>query len=504
MITVDFPPPHISVAFDPTNSFFGAFGDSGNYINIYDTVNYWRTNVVTIKKDIGKCFLFSPSRLELVVATTSCKIKFYDLREKDCSVPTREISNIHRDSINSLNFSKNGLYLMTTGDDKTIKILDSDIDKISPYFFQSFIGHTFAVKKAFFNPNNNNQCISVGGKDGIHLWKFYGYVNKITELDDELKLLKKHTKERLGIYDAPELQPQPTVDQIQPQPQQEGEIEAEGEDGKQELGDVAEHVSDDKIDEIQEKENIDSNVQQETSPDGKLQDGLKNYQEYKEADLAEGESPAVEGEETEGEHAEGDVEGEREDTQEVERQPEEPLRYNYSGKDAQDNIIWLREKSFLIFTSQNDIILEDMHTKVQTVIEDGHETYISALSISPDGRYLASSSLQADSQGSAPIIIWDVSQDFAKKYELRSHELGIKSILFSQDGQYLVSLGSNEERSLVIWDVEEGLAMKSAMCPVPYSGIALLEPQDCKLMLATVGKESYRLWKIENDNELLF
>ena len=46
--------------------------------------------------------------------------------------------------------------------------------------------------------------------------------------------------------------------------------------------------------------------------------------------------------------------------------------------------------------------------------------------------------------------------------------------------------------------------MKSAMCPVPYSGIALLEPQDCKLMLATVGKESYRLWKIENDNELLF
>ena len=77
-----------------------------------------------------------------------------------------------------------------------------------------------------------------------------------------------------------------------------------------------------------------------------------------------------------------------------------------------------------------------MHTKVQTVIENGHETYISALSISPDGRYLASSSLQADSQGSAPIIIWDVSQDFTKKYELRSHELGIKNILFSQNGQY--------------------------------------------------------------------
>ena len=491
MITVDFPPPHISVAFDPTNSLFGAFGDSGNYVNIYDTVNYGLVNTVTIKKDIGKCFVFSPLRLELVVATTSCKIRFYDIKIKDGVVPLREINNIHRDSINSLNFSMNGWYLITSGDDKTIKVLDSEIDKISPYFFQSFIGHTFAVKKAFFNPNNNQQCISVGGKDGIHLWKFSGYVDSYSKLPEELKSLKQATKLRLGkTYKVSDLQLQPTIDQIEPQPQNKDEIEAEGEEDDKVDNNLADEPEKD-------KENIDSNVQQDTSPDRKYKDGLKKYEEYKEADLAEGEFPAAENEETEGEN-------ENEDAEDVDKRSEEPFRYNYSGKDVQDNIIWLREKDLIVFSSGNNIIIEGMHTRVQTVINDGHETYISALSISHDGRYLASSSLHADSQGSTPIIIWDITQDFTKKFELRSHELGVKSILFSQDGQYLASLGSSEERSLVIWDVEDGLAIKSAICPVAYSGIALLEPQDCKLMLATVGKESYRLWKVENDNELLF
>ena len=78
------------------------------------------------------------------------KFRFYDLKEKGWAVPTREISNAHRDSINSISFSLNGQYFLTCGADKNVKIFDSDADKISPYYFQSFIGHTFAVEKAFF------------------------------------------------------------------------------------------------------------------------------------------------------------------------------------------------------------------------------------------------------------------------------------------------------------------------------------------------------------------
>jgi hypothetical protein len=157
MIQVDFPPPHISLGFDPTNSVFGAFGDNGNYVNIYDTVNFSLMNTVTLKKDIGKCFVFSPAELQLIVATTSNKIRVYDIKVKDVCTPLREITNVHRDSINSINFSKNGQYFLTSGNDKLVKVFDSNVDKISPYHFQSFIGHTFGVKKVFFNPNDNTQ-----------------------------------------------------------------------------------------------------------------------------------------------------------------------------------------------------------------------------------------------------------------------------------------------------------------------------------------------------------
>lgn len=104
MIQVDFPPPHISLAFDPTNSVFGAFGDNGTFVNIYDTVNFSLMNTITIKKDVGKCFVFSPAELQLIVATISNKIRIYDLKVKGANMPLREITNVHRDSINYINF----------------------------------------------------------------------------------------------------------------------------------------------------------------------------------------------------------------------------------------------------------------------------------------------------------------------------------------------------------------------------------------------------------------
>ena len=73
-----------------------------------------------------------------------------------------------------------------------IKLWDANVNmeqgqtQASPYYFQSFIGHTFSVRKVIFNPNNNSQCISVAGKDGIYLWKFFGDISiKESEQDEQ-------------------------------------------------------------------------------------------------------------------------------------------------------------------------------------------------------------------------------------------------------------------------------------------------------------------------------
>ena len=93
----------------------------------------------------------------------------------------------------------------------------------------------------------------------------------------------------------------------------------------------------------------------------------------------------------------------------------------------------------------------------------------------------------------------------SKKFELRSHQIGIKNLLFSSDGKFLISQGCDEEKTLAVWDMEDGTLIKSTVCPVAYNGISLIESDsESKLMFATVGKECYRLWKVDFVKELLF
>lgn len=61
------------------------------------------------------------------------------------AVMKREVTNMHRGGLNSINFSNRGGYFITGGEDKLVKMWDSNINEITPYFFQSFIGHTFPL-----------------------------------------------------------------------------------------------------------------------------------------------------------------------------------------------------------------------------------------------------------------------------------------------------------------------------------------------------------------------
>lgn len=55
-----------------------------------------------------------------------------------------------------------------------LKVWDYEASKTVPFFFQAFIGHTYAVKSLMFCPIDNGLVLSAGEKDGIYLWNFYG------------------------------------------------------------------------------------------------------------------------------------------------------------------------------------------------------------------------------------------------------------------------------------------------------------------------------------------
>ena len=46
--------------------------------------------------------------------------------------------------------------MLTGGEDNMIKVWDYEANKTIPFFFQSFIGHTYPVKNLMFNPLDNS------------------------------------------------------------------------------------------------------------------------------------------------------------------------------------------------------------------------------------------------------------------------------------------------------------------------------------------------------------
>lgn len=88
----------------------------------------------------------------------------------------REISSCHRAAIKGIDLSINSGYLLSAGEDSMIRVWDYEAQKTTPYFFQSFIGHTYPVVGVLFNPTNNGQVITIGQRDGIYIWDFNGDV----------------------------------------------------------------------------------------------------------------------------------------------------------------------------------------------------------------------------------------------------------------------------------------------------------------------------------------
>ncbi len=82
--------------------------------------------------------------------------------------------------------------MITGGEDCMVKVWDYEANKTVPFFFQAFIGHTYAVKSLMFCPLDNGLVLSAGEKDGIYLWNFYGdiktpYAHSVLEEQSSLK-----------------------------------------------------------------------------------------------------------------------------------------------------------------------------------------------------------------------------------------------------------------------------------------------------------------------------
>lgn len=151
----------MSIVFNKDNSKFASIGNYGSSISIWDSNSFTISNSIGTKGFLLKELVFSPKGWELIAITTDCSLRFYDTRVKGGQL-IRNVTNAHRGSVTTFSFSNNSEYFITGGQDHIVKLWDSDVNletgqtQASPYYFQSFIGHTYPVQKVIFNPNNNS------------------------------------------------------------------------------------------------------------------------------------------------------------------------------------------------------------------------------------------------------------------------------------------------------------------------------------------------------------
>ena len=119
----------------------------------------------------------------------------------------------------------------------------------------------------------------------------------------------------------------------------------------------------------------------------------------------------------------------------------------------------------LIYPLGATVVVKELgDTFAQTFLQ-GHTDEVSCLTVSPDGRYLASGQLSFMGF-SADIIVWDM-ETLKAVHRMSLLLVNVQDLAFSPCGTYLAYLGGQDDNSLVIWDVHSG----NAICGTPVPGL---------------------------------
>ncbi|KAL2087100.1 hypothetical protein ACEWY4_018159 [Coilia grayii] len=157
------------------------------------------------------------------------------------------------------------------------------------------------------------------------------------------------------------------------------------------------------------------------------------------------------------------------------------------------------DREHLIYPLGCTVVLKSFKTKKQNFLH-GHTNNVSCVSVSKSGNYIASG--QVTFMGfKADAIIWD----FAKKAmhaRLQLHKAKVEALSFSPNDKYLVTLGGQDDGSVVVWNVENG----QAICGSPASAHSVghcmtvqYSNQD-ENVFVSAGNGTIRVWELDRPN----
>ncbi|NXI47009.1 CFA52 protein, partial [Galbula dea] len=142
------------------------------------------------------------------------------------------------------------------------------------------------------------------------------------------------------------------------------------------------------------------------------------------------------------------------------------------------------------------VVIQELDSKEQTFLH-GHTDNVTCIDVSRNGAYIASG--QVTFMGfKADIILWD----FQKKEllaRLSLHKGKVEAVAFSANSLYLMSLGGQDDESVIVWHVER----REFVCRSPASArragnATVVVGSSCRdELFITAGNETLRMWELD-------
>ncbi|XP_026159843.1 cilia- and flagella-associated protein 52 isoform X1 [Mastacembelus armatus] len=158
-----------------------------------------------------------------------------------------------------------------------------------------------------------------------------------------------------------------------------------------------------------------------------------------------------------------------------------------------------RDGEYLIYPLGGTVILKRVKDGKQEFLH-GHTNNVSCISLSRNGVYIASG--QVNFMGfKAMIIIWDYAQRSIYA-QLVLHKAKVEALAFSPNSKYLVSLGGQDDGSIVLWNIET----KQAICGSPASAqsaghcLTVQYSNTNDNIFLSAGSGTLRVWELDLTN----
>jgi cilia- and flagella-associated protein 52 len=159
-----------------------------------------------------------------------------------------------------------------------------------------------------------------------------------------------------------------------------------------------------------------------------------------------------------------------------------------------NGLILLPDRRNMVFALGSTVIIREVANSQCQRFLQGHTDRVTCIAVSPSGRFLASGQItymgyQAD------VIVWDLS-NYSMVHRMKIHKVKVEALSFSPSEKYLASIGGDDDKSLIIWDLETG----KAVCGSPASNetvhcVSFSRTSDFHII--TAGKLNMRTWEFD-------